>query len=547
MANSVLRGVARDSAGNAISEPTVTVYEVGTETLATIFADAAGTAKVNPFTGDTDGEWEFYAAPGDAVTVLIEADGFDSWEKDLTVTGTGDHGALAGIADDDHAQYLLLAGRGGQTIADTITVNDIKAKAPWFDVRAYGAAGDGTTDDSTAIQAAIDAANAAGSGVVFFPVGVYAIESSLVLKQGAVLCGVYPGVATSASMKGSTIKARANLTTMIGTDLVTAREGMGLRHLLIDGNQANFTVTTGVKLFGRKMRLDSVDVVNVSGTGVHLVRTDFTPTPDQFCWVNWMTNCTVGGCAKGILNESTDSWFIGNYFGGNDENEEKCSGGNVWFGNHFDNSSVVGMKFTSDNRGGSGVLSPGTRIIGNYFDLNAVGLLFTSFDGSTQYEFNYVVSDNRFRANVVDVDIEDAIGSGVSGSTHNPGSTTTTGVRFTNCAQGLLEGIRFINRTYTSFFSGIPSDATVRGCVAGGSGVSILRSESQGAASLLAGNTSVTVTHGLFSTPISVQLTGLNASAVFFVNNVGATTFDIQVSASTGANRTVHWRAAMSP
>jgi len=42
---------------------------------------------------------------------------------------------------------------------------------PWADVRAYGALGDGSTDDSAAIQAAITAMT--GGGVVFFPAGVY--------------------------------------------------------------------------------------------------------------------------------------------------------------------------------------------------------------------------------------------------------------------------------------------------------------------------------------------------------------------------------------
>ena len=42
-----------------------------------------------------------------------------------------------------------------------------------FDVRAHGARGDGTAVDSTAINAAIDAASAAGGGIVFLPAGRY--------------------------------------------------------------------------------------------------------------------------------------------------------------------------------------------------------------------------------------------------------------------------------------------------------------------------------------------------------------------------------------
>lgn len=46
-----------------------------------------------------------------------------------------------------------------------------------FDVRAFGATGDGKTIDSIAINKAIDAAVAAGGGTVYFPAGTYASYS----------------------------------------------------------------------------------------------------------------------------------------------------------------------------------------------------------------------------------------------------------------------------------------------------------------------------------------------------------------------------------
>jgi hypothetical protein len=53
------------------------------------------------------------------------------------------------------------------------------ADLPWFDVTDYGAVHDGSTDDTVAIQNAIDAAEAAGGGVVFFPSGIYQIAGAL--------------------------------------------------------------------------------------------------------------------------------------------------------------------------------------------------------------------------------------------------------------------------------------------------------------------------------------------------------------------------------
>ncbi len=76
----------------------------------------------------------------------------------------------------------------------------------FFDVRDYGATGDGITVDTPAIQAAIQAAAAAGGGSVVFPSGVYASYSirlssfvALFLQQGATLLAAptpYEGLST---------------------------------------------------------------------------------------------------------------------------------------------------------------------------------------------------------------------------------------------------------------------------------------------------------------------------------------------------------------
>lgn len=54
---------------------------------------------------------------------------------------------------------------------------------PVFDVRDYGATGDGTTDDSPAADAAVTAANAAGGGVVEFPAGTYLAGGSIHMRS----------------------------------------------------------------------------------------------------------------------------------------------------------------------------------------------------------------------------------------------------------------------------------------------------------------------------------------------------------------------------
>ena len=63
-----------------------------------------------------------------------------------------------------------------------------------FDVKGYGAIGDGTTDDVTAIQAALDAANTAGGGTVFLPEGSYKITDNLTIYDNTTFKG--QGMAT---------------------------------------------------------------------------------------------------------------------------------------------------------------------------------------------------------------------------------------------------------------------------------------------------------------------------------------------------------------
>src|SRR2546421_7764397 len=58
----------------------------------------------------------------------------------------------------------------------------------WIDVRNYGAVGDGSTDDTSAIQSAITAAIAIG-GTVYVPHGTYKITSTLTLTGQCSIVG----------------------------------------------------------------------------------------------------------------------------------------------------------------------------------------------------------------------------------------------------------------------------------------------------------------------------------------------------------------------
>ncbi|MBI4891862.1 MAG: glycoside hydrolase family 28 protein [Acidobacteria bacterium] len=118
-----------------------------------------------------------------------------------------------------------------------------------FDVRAHGAAGDGRTLDTKAINAAIDASHNAGGGVVYVPPGVYLtgtviIKSNvtLYLEAGATLLGSRD-LADYSPQPGPPLKGDAN-----GKHLVFARdaENIGLCGPgRIDGQGSAFWVPSG--------------------------------------------------------------------------------------------------------------------------------------------------------------------------------------------------------------------------------------------------------------------------------------------------------------
>ncbi len=97
---------------------------------------------------------------------------------------------MAGLSVAGGATSLL---RSTPLAAQTSTVTTGE-RPVYFDVRRYGAKGDGNTIDTPAINAAIDAAANVGGGTVIFPAGVYASYSihlksnvALFLQQGATI------------------------------------------------------------------------------------------------------------------------------------------------------------------------------------------------------------------------------------------------------------------------------------------------------------------------------------------------------------------------
>lgn len=148
-----------------------------------------------------------------------------------------------------------------------------------FNVKDYGASGDGTGDDKLAIQAAIDAAHAVGGGTVYLPSGVYTVSGNSNAAHGSVrlhdnitMEGDGMGATTVKLMDGWDTKVTGIIRTFSGQ----VNQNITLRDLTIDGNRANnrsesdgfFTgVTPTDSRADQNIVVERVEVMNVSRYG----------------------------------------------------------------------------------------------------------------------------------------------------------------------------------------------------------------------------------------------------------------------------------------
>jgi hypothetical protein len=98
--------------------------------------------------------------------------------------------------------------------------------ADWASVRGFGARGDGVTDDTAAIQKAIDSRR-----VVYLPLGLYAVNDTIRLKPDTVLIALHPGLTRLVLPNGSplyqgTDTPKALLESARGGDAIVT--GLGL-------------------------------------------------------------------------------------------------------------------------------------------------------------------------------------------------------------------------------------------------------------------------------------------------------------------------------
>ena len=170
-----------DANGAPLSGGKLYTYQAGTTTpLASYTNYSGGTANANPVILDSRGEASVWLGTGQYKMTLKTSTDVDVWTVDnlngadaATVAAT-----LAQLAAPGGS--ALVGWASGVSSPITQTVQDKLRQM--INVKDYGAKGDGTTDDTAAIQAAIDEFQGAGKGgIVYMPAGRYKITSNLMI------------------------------------------------------------------------------------------------------------------------------------------------------------------------------------------------------------------------------------------------------------------------------------------------------------------------------------------------------------------------------
>lgn len=229
---------------------TVTVYLVGTTTPATIYSTDGGVSLANPFSADANGYWGFFVADG-KYDLMFSAGG-------IPVPFTqGTHGSIDPDFESTITGYVVRTKNA--KLADIISVKD------------FGAVGDGSHDDTTAIANALTYSLIDNTTktykCVFFPPGLYTTTAAMSSTHQLCLFG------NIARIKYTGSGTITNMFSLIGGSAAphdTYMEGSIISGLILDGNAK---ATNGFKFQAViSATMTELRVTNVTGIGF---------------WINW--------------------------------------------------------------------------------------------------------------------------------------------------------------------------------------------------------------------------------------------------------------------
>jgi polygalacturonase len=264
-----------------------------------------------------------------------------------------DHSGFPALNRRDLARTALIGGASALFSASALAAQTPSTERSFIDARTFGATGDGKTDDTAALQRAIDAA-APTSGGVFLSPATY-LTRELHVRPGIALVGI---PAWNYSSGGGTVLRLADASSPGLLNLTDAR-GATLDGLALDGRNIGsnihgiFTARTAYGPHEDGFRIDRCQVAHFSGDGISL----------SHAWCFSVRHCEMmANHGDGLSLRGWDGFILDNWLSGN---------GRAGFAARNENASVT---FTANriewNREENFVVmgGDGYQITGNFFD-----------------------------------------------------------------------------------------------------------------------------------------------------------------------------------
>jgi len=189
---------------------------------------------------------------------------------------------IASPSNDEVLAYDLGSGKWTNQTASEAGLLTADAGKGCYNVSAYGAKGDGITDDTTAIQNAINAATAAGGGTVVFPYpsNYYRVSSKITLDSNVTLLGL--GDRPLIYNDGDTAEP---IFEAVGTPS-SRKSNIRIENLSI----RNGTASTGSYTSGKNgLFFDYVDGITISNCKIYEIQGEFG------LWIRRSSNIRVVG------------------------------------------------------------------------------------------------------------------------------------------------------------------------------------------------------------------------------------------------------------
>lgn len=242
------------------------------------------------------------------------------------------------------------AVNGGPFVTGSVIRNNLNYDPTVYNIRSFGARGDGVTDDGPALRAALSAIQSAGGGMLYLPAGTYYCSTASNPEDSNYpACGFIPGnTLIRGEGSGKTVIRLANNSpdrsrVLINWHIATGGdEQIRLEDLTLDGNAPNQTMTAGTAGYGftlmrtRNVYCSRVKFVGVYGTtnsgggeGFHATFDLSTNGVFEACECSGGTNTATGFSA----NQSTNIVYVA------------CIGRNMGAGHGFTIYDCAGVRY----------------------------------------------------------------------------------------------------------------------------------------------------------------------------------------------------------